>query len=194
METRYIDPHDRMIFLGKVGENRARRIVFNIEAWMNTYGEGGGVQLLLKRSGDESPYPAVISLDGGTAEWVITEADVEKPGKGLAELQYHLNGAVVKSKTFETAVDVSLGGTDGEVPEPEKAWVDKVLQAAEDILAAGGGGGGNADLGIDETLIYKDGKLAVNTTADAEADNTLPITSAGVYTIVGNIAAILDTI
>lgn len=36
--------------------------------------------------------------------------------------------------------------------------------------------------------------LNVITTDEAEQDNTLPITSAGVHTIVGNISAILDTI
>ena len=39
-----------------------------------------------------------------------------------------------------------------------------------------------------------DGILNVKTTDDAEEDNTLPITSSGVHTIVGNIGAILDVI
>lgn len=36
--------------------------------------------------------------------------------------------------------------------------------------------------------------LNVKTTGDMESDNTLPITSAGTYTVVGNINALLDTI
>ena len=43
-------------------------------------------------------------------------------------------------------------------------------------------------------LEMSNGVLNVKTTDDAEEDNTLPITSAGVNTIVGNIGAILDTI
>jgi hypothetical protein len=43
-------------------------------------------------------------------------------------------------------------------------------------------------------LELKGGVLSVVTTDEAEQDNTLPITSAGVHTIVGNIGAILDTI
>lgn len=46
----------------------------------------------------------------------------------------------------------------------------------------------------DETLTLKDGVLSVNTTNDMEQDNTLPITSAGVYATVGNIEALLKTI
>lgn len=57
------------------------------------------------------------------------------------------------------------------------------------------GFGGSAQINIDKkTLMLKNGVLSVNTTDVAETDNTLPITSAGVNTIVGNIGAILDTI
>ena len=49
-------------------------------------------------------------------------------------------------------------------------------------------------LKTDETLIFKDGVLSVNTTADVEQDNTLPMSSAGVYATVGNISQLLKTI
>lgn len=46
----------------------------------------------------------------------------------------------------------------------------------------------------DNTLTLKDGVLSINTTDQMEQDNTLPITSAGVYATVGNIEALLKTI
>lgn len=46
----------------------------------------------------------------------------------------------------------------------------------------------------DGTLTLKDGVLSVNTTDQMEQDNTLPITSAGVFATVGNIEALLKTI
>lgn len=46
----------------------------------------------------------------------------------------------------------------------------------------------------DGTLTLQDGVLSVNTTNDMEQDNTLPITSAGVFATVGNIEALLKTI
>ena len=45
-----------------------------------------------------------------------------------------------------------------------------------------------------ETLRLENGILSVNTADRAEEDNTLPITSAAVYTQVGNIEALLKTI
>lgn len=46
----------------------------------------------------------------------------------------------------------------------------------------------------DETLKLEDGILSVNTADKVEEDNTLPVTSAAVYTEVGNINALLATI
>ena len=53
---------------------------------------------------------------------------------------------------------------------------------------------GGVDFETDESLILKDGVLSINTTNQMEQDNTLPITSAGVYATVGNIEALLKTI
>ena len=46
----------------------------------------------------------------------------------------------------------------------------------------------------DETLTFINGVLSVNTASNIMEDNTLPITSAAVYTTVGNIEALLGTI
>lgn len=46
----------------------------------------------------------------------------------------------------------------------------------------------------DKTLKLEDGILSVNTADKVEKDNTLPVTSAAVYTEVGNINALLATI
>lgn len=50
------------------------------------------------------------------------------------------------------------------------------------------------DFKTDDTLILENGILSVNTTNEMEQDNTLPITSAGVFATVGNIEALLKTI
>ena len=70
---------------------------------------------------------------------------------------------------------------------------EQIAQAVADYLTEN-----PIDTGVqfetDHTLILEDGILSVNTTNDMEQDNTLPITSAGVYATVGNIEALLKTI
>jgi hypothetical protein len=81
-------------------------------------------------------------------------------------------------------------GNDYVLTDPDKTEIAEMAAKLVDVP----GSGGNVDFQVDETLILKDGILSVNTTNDMEKDNTLPITSAGVYTTVGNIEALLKTI
>ena len=56
------------------------------------------------------------------------------------------------------------------------------------------GGGGVVDFEVDDTLTFEGGVLSVNTTNTVAAGNLLPVTSAGVQVVVGNINALLETI
>ena len=57
-----------------------------------------------------------------------------------------------------------------------------------------GDGQGGTAFDVDQTLTLKNGVLSVNTAKAVEMDNTLPVTSGAVYTVVGNINALLETI
>ena len=69
-----------------------------------------------------------------------------------------------------------------------------ILQPSESGLVLEELTSGGVDFETDDTLMLKDGMLSVNTTDAVEADNTKPITSAGVYSTVGNIEVLLKTI
>lgn len=62
-------------------------------------------------------------------------------------------------------------------------------------VTGGGGSSSGTTFTTDETLsLSSAGVLSVNRATEVAADNTLPITSAAVYTTVGNIEALLKTI
>ena len=53
----------------------------------------------------------------------------------------------------------------------------------------------SGDFSLGHALMWdKQGRLAVQVADEAEADNTLPITAAAVYTEIGNIEVLLGTI
>ena len=53
----------------------------------------------------------------------------------------------------------------------------------------------SGDFSLGHALMWdKQGRLAVHVADEAEADNTLPITAAAVYTELGNIEILLQTI
>lgn len=70
----------------------------------------------------------------------------------------------------------------------------KVLTVIEGKWAAKTPEESGVQFETDDTLILEDGILRVNTADKMEEDNTLPITSAAVFTEVGNINALLATI
>ena len=80
------------------------------------------------------------------------------------------------------------------------AYVESDLPLPE--VSGGGGSGGSWNQISDKpfntidgnTLVNRSGTLCVNTTDDAEQDNTRPITSSGVHVICGNINALLQSI
>ena len=80
------------------------------------------------------------------------------------------------------------------------AYVESTFPLPE--VSGGGGSGGSwsqiSDKPFDtidgNTLVNRSGTLCVNTTDDAEQDNTRPITSCGVHVICGNINALLQAI
>ena len=80
------------------------------------------------------------------------------------------------------------------------AYVESTFPLPE--VSGGGGSGGSWSQISDKpfntidgsTLVNRSGTLCVNTTDDAEQDNTRPITSSGVHVICGNINALLQAI
>ena len=80
------------------------------------------------------------------------------------------------------------------------AYVESTFPLPE-VPGGGGSGGSWSQISgkpfntIDgNTLVNRSGALCVNTTDDAEQDNTRPITSSGVHVICGNINALLQAI
>lgn len=69
-----------------------------------------------------------------------------------------------------------------------------LVDAINEARSSGGGAGGGYNIGSGLKLDAATNTLSVDTAAAVEKDNTKPVTSAAVYTEVGNINALLATI
>lgn len=69
-----------------------------------------------------------------------------------------------------------------------------LVDAINEARSSGGSGGGGYNIGPGLKLDAATNTLSVDTAAAVEKDNTKPVTSAAVYTEVGNINALLATI
>ena len=122
--------------IGREGENNARYVVFDVSHWRAVYGPGT-VQLLVQRTGETTPYPAALTVEGSNAIWVITLADTAIPGQfGKAELRYMVDDTLAKSEQWTTIVWDALWEPSETPPEPQQGWVDQVLQAGVDAQDA----------------------------------------------------------
>ena len=191
------------LVLGRRGENLARKVVFDIRDLESLYGTGD-VEVIYQRPCDAQPYPLTVQMEGTLVTWDVTSTDTEmSDGSGKCELRYYVGETLAKSKTWRTWVEPAMDTpSEATPPEPEKGWVDKVLEAgtsakeaaeraeeaakkAESAVPAG-------SLSIGDGLKWAaDGKLTVDTADKVEQDNTKPVTSAAVHTEIGNIEALL---
>lgn len=136
---RTICVQDGTILLGKQGEHEAAQVRFDVSAWLDTYGEGTP-ELLVRRSGDAVPYPAVVTRgepdteDADSVFWVLSSADTAKYGYGECELRWYINNKLAKSRTWLTRTLPTIDP--GEMPDAYQSWVDDVLQAGADATAS----------------------------------------------------------
>lgn len=194
--------------IGRCGENLARTVLFDISGWVEMYGDGQA-RLIHQRPGEDTPYPCVVEADGSDIRWPILSTDTAIPGDGKAELQYVIGDQIVKSCTYSTYISEALSAPSESPPDPAKPWVDKVLDAGEtaqeaaetatDAASRAEEAAREAELAtgtleIGDGLKWVGKKLTVDTIDKAQQDNTRPITSAAVYTEIGNIEALLAAI
>ena len=139
--------------------------------------------------GIESIEQTVVGLGGGAVNtWQIQLTDGQKQNITLYNGDNGVPGKDGFSPTItanETDKEITLTVTD--VNGTHTVSIPRVPPSM-------GEPGVGTSFVTDETLTLENGVLSVNTTNDMEQDNTLPITSAGVYATVGNIEALLKTI
>lgn len=202
------------ICLRHQGENDAMRVAFPLSAFEADW-PGGTPLLLVQRprsSRDTEAYPVALSVDGHTAYWTVSASDIEYSGYGKAQLQWRVEDVLVKSCIYDTVCVPSLHAGAEPPDEPSKRWFDAIqaqigdladlkTYSKENLVAAinearntGGGSGGGYNIGPGLKLDAETNTLSVDTAEIVEKDNTKPITSAAVYTEVGNINALLATI
>lgn len=131
IETRVSLDFGGVLDLGRPGETQARVFIFDLTPWMDSFATGGKVTLLARRPWEDASYPCVLSVDGKTAVWTVLSEDVALPGYGSAELRYEVDGKVILSTIWKTAIGESLVDAMGPVPDPAQPWVNLVLAAAD---------------------------------------------------------------
>ena len=128
---------DQALLLGRVGENRATRVLIDVKSILSQYPDAIA-SITVKQPGRKE-YPATVKQEGGILTWEITRADIgDKAGSGQAQITIQdADGTVIKTAIACTRVSESLGDATAPAPDPVETWLDKATDTLADVKRAG---------------------------------------------------------
>lgn len=128
---------DQALLLGRVGENRATRVLIDVKSILSQYPDAIA-SITVKQPGRKE-YPATVKQEGGILTWEITSADIgDKAGSGQAQITIQdADGTVIKTAIACTRVSESLGDATAPAPDPVENWIDKATGTLADVERAG---------------------------------------------------------
>lgn len=128
---------DQALLLGRVGENRATRVLIDIKSILSQYPDA--IASITVKPPGRAEYPAAVKQEGGILTWEITSADIgEKAGGGQAQITIQdADGTVIKTAIACTRIGESLGNATAPAPDPVETWIDKATGMLADVERSG---------------------------------------------------------
>lgn len=128
---------DQALLLGRVGENRATRVLIDVKSILSQYPDA--IASITVKPPGRAEYPAAVKQEGGILTWEITSADTgNKAGSGQAQITIQdADGTVIKTAIACTRIGESLGDATAPAPDPVKTWIDKATGTLADVERAG---------------------------------------------------------
>lgn len=128
---------DQALLLGRVGENRATRVLIDIKSILSQYPDA--IASITVKPPGRAEYPAAVKQEDGILTWEITRADIgDKSGRGQAQITIQdADGTVIKTAIACTRIGESLGNATAPAPDPVETWIDKATGTLADVERAG---------------------------------------------------------
>lgn len=224
INTTWADFARGVILLGRQGENLTGRLHVDVSETLEKYpGATFGLRAAVP-GGEPYPVSHLKRDGAAVVWTITNADTAQAGEGWAQLVLYGGGQEIAKTEIAHTLVLPSLTGEGGTPPDAVADWLNRAEETlgrleglsilppitAEDdgkvLTAVNGawvpmepkGGDGEGGSGVafvtDDTLKLEDGVLSVNTAEKVEQDNTLPVTSAAVYTTVGNIEILLGTI
>ena len=185
MRIVYVNDANDMIPLGRVGENAAVQVQFNVAGWAATYGTGV-FELMVLNPHDYNPYiVSVTGSDENNVTWTVTDVSTAYSGIGQVQLNYYVDSTVVKSAIWKTQILPSItaeGPTDP--PDPYESWIDTLAELGAETernagIAVGAARDAGAFAGAAETSAQNAETSAAQAGRSADAAAASAVEAAG---------------
>lgn len=101
----------KIIHIGRMGENLATAVIFNVSEQIAAIGANGTFSLLVLQNGELSEV-SLVQIDDSQVEWDITSNYTLKKGKGKCQVIYKVNNTIIsKSEIYDLIVTFGYGET-----------------------------------------------------------------------------------
>ena len=137
VSVRLEDLQKIIIPIGFVGENEHTRVLIDAGRVLDEYPEATATLTVAPPYGD--PYPAVVTRDGQTVIWDVTDSDLIQEGQGEIQLSFTVGETVAKSYIGKTRVNRSIMPA-GEIPDPMDDWLTRAGAMLDELDGMTGSG------------------------------------------------------
>ena len=123
---------DKTIMLGRLGENEARVIRFNVAEILKEH-EDASFVINNRRPTDATAYPVgsvYVALADGYLDWTVMSQDLTAEGIGECEIVAYEDETIIKTAIFRTQIERALDNS-AEPPDPWESWVQQVAEDAD---------------------------------------------------------------
>nr|DAI48647.1 MAG TPA: nucleoid-associated protein [Bacteriophage sp.] len=160
-------------FVGRVGENASREIVFDCADALAQF-PGASIVCVIKRACDTKPYSAPLTEDGNSRILPLSDVENAAAGQIMIELRAVSNDTVLKSAMFSGRIAESLQGEGDRPGNPVRDVLDRVdatLQSATEtqkklLIALDG-----VDTAVDGANTAAENAQTIADTVQAKLDN-----------------------
>ena len=117
-------------FVGRVGENDSREIVFDCADALTQF-PGASIVCVIKRACDIKPYSAALTDEGYNRILPLSAVENAVAGQIMIELRAVLNDTILKSAMFSGRISESLQGEGDRPGNPVRDVLDRVDSALQ---------------------------------------------------------------
>lgn len=173
MQAEFGQNYKDLGFVGRVGENDSREIVFDCADALTQF-PGASIVCVIKRACDVKPYSAVLTEDGNSRILPLSAAENAVAGQIMIELRAVSNDTILKSAMFSGRIAESLQGEGDRPGNPVRDVLDRVdstLQSATETQKKLLSALDSVDTAVDGANTAAENAQTVADTVQAKLDN-----------------------
>lgn len=126
--------HNYSATLGRLGENKATKIIFDVSDFIKRFGDGHP-EIVFQSGDGKDTHLCVSSLVGNNVEWLVTGNETRVIGKHIAELRWYSgDDELAKSTIINLTVLPGIFADPKNIPENFDDWISEKTKEIQKFI------------------------------------------------------------